>query len=360
MESIGNSLAVRKDMEGKIRYFFIKGKTFKTAIWGDTPEEVVSAAGITITDEERNAGMTERSLCKSFTVFTGEAAGNRKLVAATDGQSVANLSASGDADVLRSGLFTPRDNEEINVDRAMIHALWGNPVNGDTNRYATLDVSRSVSDNSDDSPLVIWEGLQIIAIEMLHVDLKTLVATIQERLHYYNVPTEHFAFDSGGIGEYLRDFTSGIPVKGNMRCVQEYDQYGNQVTLERYFDLRSQLHGKMEAMFRMGEISCKVDKYKVLRYGKKGATRQLIDILFDEINVFITTDRNGKIYYRKKEEYKDKFKSSPDLMDTIILRALFELDTRERRQPKPVVPDDVYRRAFSRPRIVNPWKGRIR
>lgn len=342
MERVGASLRVRDDMRGKVRYFYLKGKNFKSAIWGDTPEEVVTAAGITITESERKAGMTERSLCKSFTVFVSDAAENRKLVYATDGQSVANLSASGDAEALRSGLFTPRDNEEINVDRAMIHALWENPVNSDTNRYATLDVSRSVSDNSDDSPLVIWEGLQIIAVEMLHVDLKTLVATIQERLHHYNVPIEHFAFDSGGIGEYLRDFTSGNPIKGNMRCVQEYDQYGNQVTLERYWDLRSQLHGKMEAMLRMGEISCKVDKHKVLRYGKKGATRQLIDILFDEINVFITTDRNGKIYYRKKDEYKSKFKSSPDLMDAIILRAFFELDTRERKQPAPQVASDAY------------------
>lgn len=357
MERIGNSLHVRDDMRGKIRYFYLTGKTFKTAVWGDTPEEVVAAAGVTITDSERAAGMTESKLCKSFTVFVSDAAENRKLVYATDGQSIANLAASGDASSLRSGLFTPRDNEEINVDRAMIHALWENPVNSDTNRYATLDVSRSVSDNSDDSPLVIWEGLQIIAVEMLHVDLKTLVATIQERLHHYNVPIEHFAFDSGGIGEYLRDFTSGNPIKGNMRCVQEYDQYGNQVTLERYWDLRSQLHGKMEAMLRMGEISCKVDKHKVLRYGKKGATRQLIDILFDEINVFITTDRNGKIYYRKKDEYKSKFKSSPDLMDAIILRAFFELDTRERKQPSKRVPENAYFNLVNRPRIVNPWRG---
>lgn len=349
MEQVGNSLAVRKDMEGKIRYFFLKGKTFKTAVWGDTPEEVIKAAGITITNEERAAGMTEASLCKSFTVFTGEAAGNRKLIAATGGQSVANLSASGDADVLRSGLFTPRTNEEINIDRQMIHALWQNPVNGDANRYATLDVSRSVSDSSDDSPLVIWEGLQIIAIEMLHVDLKTLVATIQERLHHYNIPIEHFAFDSGGIGEYLRDFTSGNPVKGNMKALQEYDRYGNQVALERYFDLRSQLHGKTEALLRMGEISCRVDKYKVLRYGKKGATRQLIDILFDEINVFITTERNGKIYYRKKDEYKSRFKSSPDLMDAIVLRSFFELDARPKKQPKPIVTTGAYNALYKRP-----------
>ena len=339
-----NGVRIKKDWEGRIRYFYLKGKSWKTAVWGDTPEEVVRAAGITITAEERAAGMTERSLCKSFAAFTGEAAGNRKLVNATGGQSVANLSASGDADALRGGVFLPRNSEEINVEKGMILRLWENPIGDDERMYATLDVSRSVDDNSDDSPMVIWKGLQIIAIEMLHVDLKTLVTkTISDILHRYNVPVENFAFDASGIGEYLQDFTEGNPIKGNKRVIQEYDKYGNPVELERYFDLRSQLHGKTEAMLQRGEISCLVDKNRVLRYGKKGATRQLIDILFDEIDVFANYDRNGKIYYNNKKEYKAKHqKSSPDLMDAIVLRSFFELDARPKKQPKPQVSPDAY------------------
>ena len=355
-----NGVRIKKDWEGRIRYFYLKGKTWKTAVWGDTPEEVVRAAGITITAEERAAGMDERSLCKSFTVFTGEAAGNRKLVNATGGQSVANLSASGDADALRGGVFLPRNSEEINVEKGMILRLWENPIGDDERMYATLDVSRSVDDNSDDSPMVIWKGLQIVAIEMLHVDLKTLVQTIHEILHRYGVAIEDFAFDASGIGEYLQDFTEGNPIKGNKRVIQEYDKYGNPVELERYFDLRSQLHGKTEAMLQRGEISCLVDKNKVLRYGKKGATRQLIDILFDEIDVFATSDRNGKIYYNNKKEYKARHqKSSPDLMDAIVLRSFFELDARPKKQPQPTVPDNVYHKLYHRPKIVGGW-GRYR
>lgn len=355
-----NGVRIKKNWEGRIRYFYLKGKTWKTAVWGDTPEEVVRAAGITITAEERAAGMDERSLCKSFTVFTGEAAGNRKLVNATGGQSVANLSASGDADALRGGVFLPRNSEEINVEKGMILRLWENPIGDDERMYATLDVSRSVDDNSDDSPMVIWKGLQIVAIEMLHVDLKTLVQTIHEILHRYGVAIENFAFDASGIGEYLQDFTEGNPIKGNKRVIQEYDKYGNPVELERYFDLRSQLHGKTEAMLQRGEISCLVDKHRVLRYGKKGATRQLIDILFDEIDVFATSDRNGKIYYNNKKEYKARHqKSSPDLMDAIVLRSFFELDARPKKQPQPTVPDNVYHKLYHRPKIVGGW-GRHR
>lgn len=367
MEPVGNSLRVRKDMRGKVRYFYLKGKGFKTAVWGDTPEEVCKAAGVTITEEERAAGITAAKLCKSFTVFVSNAAENRKLVYATDGQSVANLAASGDAEALRDGLFTPRDNEEINVSRSMIHSLWENPIdNKDANVYATMDISKGGVD-SDGCPCIIWKGLQIIAIEFFRKDTESeethqLENFINGILFRYNIPISNFAYDANGIGGLIEDLLKkgARGISGQGRVEQEYDENGNQVTVARYFNLRSQLLGKTETMLKKGEISVGVSKDLVIPYGKKGQRRRLIDVLFDEINVFITTDKNGKIYYRKKEEYKDKFKSSPDLMDAISYRAIFELDTRERKQPKPVVPDDVYRRAFSRPRIVNPWKGRIR
>lgn len=95
-------------------------------------------------------------------------------------------------------------------------------------------------------------------------------------------------------------------------------------------------------MLKKGEISIGIDKDSTLSYGKSNTTRRVIDILFDEMNIFIVEQRNKKIYYRSKDEYKAKFKSSPDLMDAISYRAVFELDTRERKQPAPVVADDAY------------------
>ena len=92
----------------------------------------------------------------------------------------------------------------------------------------------------------------------------------------------------------------------------------------------------------MGEISCSLDKETIVKYGHKQLHRRFIDILFDEINVFVSTKKNHKIYYRNKDEYKSKFKSSPDLMDAICLRAVFEFDARPKKQPAPQVPDDAY------------------
>ena len=352
-----NGVRIKKDWEGRIRYFYLKGKTWKTAVWGDTPEEVVKAAGITITAEERAAGMTERSLCKSFTVFTGEAAGNRKLVNATGGQSVANLSASGDAEALRGGVFLPRNSEEINIEKGMILRLWENPVNGDENMYATMDIA---SGKEDSAPMTIWRGLQQIAVEYFHGEPDALASWIQARLDRYSVPITNFAYDSGGHGYWVQALTNGVGVTANRRPIQEYDEYGNPTsTHNEFFNLRSQLLGKLEVMLKSGEISCAIPKEKPVPFGKGGQLRRYVDVLTDGVDLFRTTIRNGKIYYNSKEEFKARYKYSPGEWDNMLLRMIFELDTRERKQPQKTVPDNVYHSLYHRPKIVGGW-GRLR
>lgn len=352
-EPFRNGVRIKKDWEGRIRYFYLTGKTWDTAVWGDTPEEVVAAAGITITNEERAAGMTEASLCKSFTVFTGEAAGNRKLVNATEGQSVANLSASGDADALRGGVFLPRNEEEINISKNLITQLWENPKDDDDNLYATFDVGGG---KGDSAPLIIWRGLQMIAIEYFTGEPQELAGWIKSNLNRYGIPVEHFAYDGTGFGYFLQGLTNGISVTANKRPLQEYDEHGNPITRDEFFNCRSQLLGKLEVALKRGDISCVIDRNKQVKFGTKNETRRFIDVLYDGVNLFIITKKNGKIYYNSKEEFKARFKYSPGELDAMSLRMVFELDTRERKQPSKRVPENAYFNLVNRPRIVNPWR----
>lgn len=345
---------LKPEMDNVVRYFYMAGDTENDIIWGVTPEDVIERAGITITESDRRAGITERDIVKSFTMISGEASGNLKLVAATKGGSVANLHAVGKTqrDVLKGGYFGPVDNEELNVTRQMIHDLWTNPINDDENMYATLDVSGGEK-GQDACPLIIWKGLNIRTIKWFRAEQDNkargdyeysnqLVNWIANTLQEYNVPIEHFAFDATGMGYYLKGFAKGYPVTFNKAPVQEYDENGNPVTFEQYATLRSQIIGKTKALLEMGKISCSLDKETIVKYGHKQLHRRFIDILFDEMNIFISTKKNHKIYYRNKEEYKAKFKSSPDLMDAICLRAVFEFDARPKKQPAPQVPDDAY------------------
>lgn len=333
----------RPEMDGVTRYFYVAGDTFHDLIWGDTPEDVAKRANVQLSKKDIDAGITIDKIIKSFTAFTGEASDNRKLVAATGGQSIGNLHAVGatQRNVLKGGYFGLIEKEENHVTRQMIHNLWDNPISDDQNMYATMDISSGGKGN-DKCPMVIWKGLQIIAILFFSGQPMEIAPWIQRQLTTYGVPITNFAYDATGHGYWMQGLTSGMAVTSNARAKQELDENGNPVQAEQFFNLRSQLLGKMKVLFERGDISCSLDRYTQLPYGKNGETRQFIDILFDEINVFVTQQRMNKIYYKSKDEYKDRYKHSPDLMDAIMLRAVFELDARPKKKALPPITDDAY------------------
>ena len=344
---IGADWYLRKDMIGKVRYWYNKGKTPAEIIWGDSREEVAAAAGLTDNPDDLAAGISRLDYVKSFTVLTGTAASNRELVNATGGQSVANLHATGaeQRQIVGEGYFGAVETEEINVSREMINNLWKNPIGDDVNMYATMDISSGKAGN-DKSPMVIWRGLQIVGIELFSGEPTEMSGWIKTKLNAYGVDVTRFAYDATGHGYWMQGLTNGVAVTANKRAIQEVDEFGNAVTRDDYFNCRSQLLGRTEVMLKRGDIACSLSPDTRIPYAKGGASRTLRDILYDEINVFATTTRNKRIYYRSKDEYRAKFRHSPDLMDAICLRAVFELDARPKKAPLPASTPNVYNNLY--------------
>jgi hypothetical protein len=126
------------------------------------------------------------------------------------------------------------------------------------------------------------------------------------------------------------------------------------VQSEQYFNLRSQLLGKTKVMLERGDISINLNKDLMIPYGKNGKTRRLFDVLCDEINVFRTTTRNNKIYYRSKDEYKAKFHASPNIIDALSYKAIFKLDARPKKAPAEENDDNAYKDLYKRPPKATP------
>ncbi len=347
---LGDDWFLKPNMNGVTRYFYTKGDTPESIIWGDTPEEVAELADIQLSEKDKEVGVTINQIVKSFTMFTGETADNKKLVAATKGQMLGNIHAVGGTQrsIVKGAYFGPIDNEEINVNRQMIHSLWENPVNDDNNLYATFDVGGG---KGDSAPMIIWRGLQMIAIEYFKGEPQELAGWVKSILDIYGVPVTHFAYDATGFGYWLQGLTNGVPITANKRPLKEYDEYGNESQRDEYFNCRSQLLGKLEVALKRGDISCIIPKDKLVQYGAKADTRRFIDVLMDGTNIFITQKKNGKTYYRNKDEFKSKFKYSPGEIDAMSLRMVFELDTRERKQPKPQVAEDAYDALYTSSRV---------
>ena len=342
---------IKPEMNGKTRYFYPKGDTVEEIIFGDDPAEVARIAGVVLTQKEIDAGLKASDMVKSFTLFTGEAADNLKLLHITGGGSIANLHAVGGTQraVLKGAYFGPVNNDKSSVSKQMILNLATNPENDDENMYATMDISGAASSKKPDAcQMVIWKGLRFIAIETYTGDMVQIVPWIKNMLDKYGVPVENFAFDATGMGFFLKDYVKGYPVTANKTPIQEYDENGNPVTLEQYFNVRSQLLGKTRVLLETGQMSTSMDLSTEIPYGKNGSLRSLRDILFDATDLFVSTTKNKRIYYLSKDEYKARHqKNSPDLMDCIALRAVFELDARPKKQPAPEIEDDAYDDLFT-------------
>ena len=342
---IGSDYYVIPEMVGKQRFFYLAGDDPESIIWGDSKAEVAAGANITITEKEAKAGITPEDVVKSFNFYTGEAADNLKLLNATGGGAIANMHAVGGTQrkVLKQGYFGPVDKSELTISRQQIRDIFTNPIyNEEDGMFATLDVSGGDT-NSDNCPMVIWRGLRIVAIEMFKGDAKELVDWIDKMLKKHNVPVEHFSYDATGIGGYLKSYTNGYPVTANKAAIQELDENGNPVTMELYFNVRSQLLGKMKVLIETGKISTSLDPDTKIKYGRKGAMQRLIDILYTEMDLFAAETKNKRIFYKSKDLYKASHqKNSPDLMDSICLRAIFELDARPKKAPSPEITSDAY------------------
>lgn len=334
---------IKPEMRGRTRYFYIKGKTPQTVVWGDSPKEVAMAANITPSADDIAAGLTPEDMVKSFTLLSGSAAGNRKLVAATRGQSIANLHNVGGEQraVLAEEYFGPIDNEDLNVTKQMILDMPSNPQDEDETMYGTMDVSGG-NEDSDDNPFIAWKGHTMVGVEFFRGDPKELVEWIGGMLGKYGIPKKNFAFDATGLGNYLKAYTEGWPITANKTAMQEYDADGNQVVFEQYFNLRSQLLSKLEVALKTNRISTTLDLNMTIPYGKKGMTRRLIDVLSDEINVFRTLEKNKRIYYRSKNEYRAKFHASSNIVDTMYLRMVWDIDARPKKEAAPEIEDDAY------------------
>lgn len=345
---IGEDGRVIEDRIGKIRYFYKQGETERDFVWGNSKEEVIRKAGLTVREDLKEAGINPETMVKSFTFMPSRMVDNRILINATEGGHVANIANMGGAE--REKLFDSNWNADTSGDaivtRDMIKDIFKNEGIEDETMYATLDVSGG----GDNCIMIIWRGLRIkhiLKFDGLTNDrsqfYKELEVWIDRVLTKHNVSVYNFAFDATGNGQYLKSYTNGRPIVGNMSAIAEYDEAGNKVVVEQYFNLRSQLMGKMHYLLDMGMIGCDIEPNQLFNHGRHRTPRELEDILCEEADVFMRTTRGNKYYFKSKDEFKDRYNYSPDFIDPIIYRAIFEIEKSKKKEQKKVFTQYNYR-----------------
>ena len=343
---------LKEDMNGVVTYFYSgDGDDVTDVIHGRTREEVVAKAHLEVSPQEAAFGMKPTDMVKSFTIYMGSPVDNKILANITKGESIANLAAVGKTEgaKMHRSYFGPNKNDESKITRRIIEQIFEAPRSGlDEEKYATLDISGG----GDIPPMLIWRGNTIIGAETIDSDDPVVLRNwVRSTLAKWGVPIKNFAYDGGGMGFFLKEFKDGRYVVNNMRPVQEIDSYGNPTEAHKeYYDLRSQLLAKLEAMLLMGEISCEISPAALLHHTRTKKLVSLLEILDEERAVFAWEDRadfNNKIKAVTKQVFKAKFGYSPDWMDSIMLRMIFNLDARPRKAEVVEMTEADYYQAFN-------------
>jgi hypothetical protein len=133
-----------------------------------------------------------------------------------------------------------------------------------------------------------------------------------------------------------------------MRPVQEIDSFGNPTDIHKdYYDIRSQLMAKFEAMLIAGDISCEISPQMIFPHTKKKVDQTFLNILLEERNLFVWEKIYGKIKARTKDAFKSRFGYSPDAMDSLWLVARFYIDSRPKKEEEPEFSENDYYEAFN-------------
>lgn len=331
---------LRMDRIGKIRYYYIGNATSPSeVIWGNTKQEVIDKVDIPLTKKEIKMGLSRETMIKSFTLLTAEAADNRRLVQATKGGSIANIHNSGDFKRLKGRYWGPIDDEQISVTHKMITGMFDDIEHRTGEMRATFDASQG----GDNAVLIIWDGFHMVDIMHLSAEYpEEWIKLIRNELTTYKVPEENLVYDGNGAGYFIKDIRSAMPIIGQESPFKEYDEAGNIINADRYYNKRSQMLGTLEAMLKTGKISCGIDPKRKFPHGKNKQPMELLEILLEEKEVFKRTEKNQRIYYNGKSEYKKRYGISPDEFDSILLISRFAIDARPRKQAEPVYSSSDY------------------
>jgi hypothetical protein len=207
------------------------------------------------------------------------------------------------------------DDSEMIVQRQAIEDAFTNSFIERGERFMTADIAH---DGADRMVVVIWSGWRIMAVYVYDKGDSTVV---RERLTMlmkaHGVPRSNFAFDAEGIGDYLvGDFRGAIPLKGGASPIEPRRAIKGAGKITSYDNLRAQMGYKLAEQINTRAIYLPAD---IIGDHNK-SLRQELSLLRRE-----AATTSGKLRLMKKVKMKQLLGRSPDILDTLMLRAGIDL-----------------------------------
>lgn len=175
----------------------------------------------------------------------------------------------------------------------------------DNTNFITLDVAFE----SDKCIAVIWSGLDVVKILDIPKDKKP-EDVIKELQKEHDVLTRNLVYDATGSGNYLKNYFPGS---------YAFHAGGKPIRDKAEFEhLKTQCYFKLAELINDGKIKILDDNFK----------EELIDECL-QIKTIPREKIDGKIKMIKKDEIKKFIGRSPDILDALSERMVFELKSNE-------------------------------
>lgn len=215
--------------------------------------------------------------------------------------------------------YTDDINQLVSFDA--LQDMFTNSIVKGIEKYLVVDVARR---GNDATVLSFWQGLELYKVEKYHKQTTDKTAQIiKDYSASENIPFSQIIIDEDGVGGGLvdqlrgvRGFTANstpIPTSTQIRSKHRSLEGGFAVSTN-YRNLKTQ------CAFKVAEL---INDHKI------SITAPMIrDELMEELPLLLKekdADKENKLQLVPKDEVKESLGHSPDLGDTIIMRAWFEL-----------------------------------
>lgn len=310
------------ERRGVLRYFIKYGDSY---IWGNSYDEVKKNAWHVIQPLIEQSGLRAEDFIKSITFVSGSIYDNKRGLEA-DPSYPGNLLSQDEEtrrQLLEGRWKVSQSPNDIFDHKAFLDCFDLERVVDRRNKFITADIAMKGSNK-----LVVgyWEGFELMDIEMMDKsDGMQVIELINKMASKYNVENRYICYDSDGVGAYVDGFVRGsVPFNGGGAAMVAKDDTSGKYIKENYFNLKTQCYYRMGARVNRGEIKIN-ERVANKMYNVQMTVRQRF--LYER--KAIRRDRidyDGKLKIISKDEMKQKLSGdSPDLMDMLMMREIFEL-----------------------------------
>lgn len=320
------------ERDGVVRYCFMDGNTVDSIYWGNTREEVYAQCREVIDalwkPEYEEMGFNKLDMfTKSVTFTRARLEDNRKLIE-SDPNYVSNLAQQDEEQRARDleGNWNFKAVGDDIIKMQDMERFFAMPELTGGKRYASCDVA---FEGGDSLVLWLWVGWHIQDIFVCRLDSKGSLSAVSAKLEEWGVLEENFTYDLNGLGQTFRGFFKRAVPFNNRAAVEEKYRY-------IYDNVKSQCAYLFAHKLIDGEISINHRILKRKFSGRGFENLELQKILMKERKCIRPAEDSADKGFSliKKQDMKKVVGHSPDYIESLFMRMIFEIRKSGKHRPK--------------------------